>query len=70
MAVDAKQRRAELRNQSRCRFVEVEEFLACATSRTRFERADDHLAKLLGLRDPSSGDVIFVEAEKLISGSV
>lgn len=68
MAVDALKRREELRNESRCRFVEVDEFLACATARTRFERADDPTAKLLGLRDPTSGDVIFVEAEKLSRG--
>lgn len=68
MAVDTKTRREELRNQTRCRFVEAEEFLTFATSRTRFERADDHLAKVLGLRDPSNGEVIFLEAEKLSRG--
>jgi len=68
MAVDALKRRAELRNQTRCRFVEVEEFLACATSRIRFERADDPVARLRGLRNPTSGEMIFLEDEKLTLG--
>lgn len=65
MAVDALKRRAELRNQSRCRFVEVDEFITFLTSRRQFERADDPVANLRGLRNPSSGEMVFLEAEKL-----
>ena len=65
MAVNTKTRRDALRTQPRCRFVEAEEFLPFATSRECFERADDHSAKLLGLRNPANGEVIFLEAEKL-----
>ena len=68
MAVDALKRREQLRTETCCRFVDVDEFITILTSRDHFERADEPVAKLLGLRDPSSGDVIFVEAEKLSRG--
>jgi hypothetical protein len=68
MAVDALKRREQLRNESRCRFVDAEEFITFLTSRHHFERADDPLAKLRGLRNPSNGEMIFLEAEKLSVG--
>lgn len=57
--------RDSLRNRGNCRFVDGPEFLDLAVSHAKLESADDVSAGVRGLRDPATGEIVYVEQEKL-----
>lgn len=57
-----RQRLSALEN---CQFIEPEDFMSRAVSRQALLRADDATAAVHGLLDPSTGELFFVEYEKL-----
>ena len=61
------QRRSLLMNSSSCTFVDLENYTELVLSHRSLERADDDAARLCGLRDLNTGELFYIESERLFS---
>ena len=50
-----------------CTFVDADHYTQLAVSNRALERADDQTADVRGLRDVNTGEVFYIEIERLYS---
>ena len=61
------QRRALLMKSDVCKFVDAENYTRLVVSNRSLERADDDAARLCGLRDLNTGELFYIESERLFA---
>lgn len=67
---DREARRAELRRQSDCQFLDADSFRRMLVSARRLRRRDDGVAKLKGLLDIATGTWFVIEEENVFQTGV
>lgn len=61
------ERRTLLMKSDSCIFVDAEDYTQLAVSNRVLERADDEVARLCGLRDLNTGELFYIESERLFT---